>query len=243
MLQYLTKIVIISQLFILSGLLFAQEAVISQIRGKVEIREAGGQWFQAREDQVLPAGSEISTGINSSARLQINQSVVTIQPLTRMSLDEITSQGNQETTRLNLNTGRVSAQVRSTGNTQVNFEVRSPIATASVRGTDFDFDGAQLQVSEGRVVVVNQRNQTLLVAAGNSTTVSSTTPPKPPVATLLSEVQAPASTLPPEPAPPAPPAPPATVVVREVLAATPAPVVVVPETTGLNVQVRVPVGQ
>ena len=239
----LTKIVMMMQLLLLSLGLFSQDAIISQIRGKVEIREAGGRWFQAREEQVIPAGSEISTGINSSARLQINQSVVTIQPLTRMSLDEITSQGNQETTRLNLNTGRVSAQVRSTGDTQVNFEVRSPIATASVRGTDFDFDGSQLQVSEGRVVVVNQRNQTLLVAAGNSTTVTSNTPPKPPVAAMLSQVQAPASTLPPEPAPPAPPAPPAAVVLREVVAATPAPVVVVPETTGLNVEVRVRVGQ
>ena len=151
MAAYKPGLVLVALVLILGFAAFpisAQSAVISQLRGKVEVKLPGKTWTVPAENQELPATTLVSTGINASARLQIGGSSLILQPLTRLSLEEIRVETGKESTRLNLNTGRVSAQVRSTAGREVNFEVRSPVATASVRGTDFDFDGARLQVSQ-----------------------------------------------------------------------------------------------
>jgi ferric-dicitrate binding protein FerR (iron transport regulator) len=48
------------------------------------------------------------------------------------------------------------------------FSVRSPIATASVRGTAFEFDGVELRVEEGRVHVTGGDGGGAYVGAGHA---------------------------------------------------------------------------
>jgi hypothetical protein len=231
-------------LLLLASPVFAQTASISQIRGKVEIRLPGKGWTIPGENQEIPANTMVSTGINSTARLQIGGSSMVLQPLTRLSLEEIRVQASQEATRISLNTGRVSAQVRSTAGREVSFEVRSPVATASVRGTDFDFDGVRLQVSQGAVAVINQSRQQIIVGAGGSTTAGSKDAPQSVVATLQANTQSSPTTLPPLAAPAALPAPAvaAAVVAAETGSAGPTPILP-PATTSLLVQATIQTGQ
>jgi hypothetical protein len=230
-------------LLLMAAPAFAQSAVISQLRGKVEIKLPGKAWTVPGENQEIPASTMISTGINSSARLQIGGSSMVLQPLTRLSLEEIRVQASQESTRINLNTGRVSAQVRSTAGREVSFEVRSPVATASVRGTDFDFDGVRLLVSQGAVAVINKSRQQIIVGAGGRTTAGSKDAPQSVVATLQENTQSSPTTLPPLTAPAALPAPAvaAAVVAAETGSAGPTPIVP-PSSTSIWIQATIQTG-
>jgi hypothetical protein len=139
------------------GGLFAQEAgeprtVIQEISGTVEVKAPdAADWTPAARGQVLERRTLISTGFKSSALIAIGNSTLSVQPLTRLSLEELVLSGNSEKVDLNLRAGRVRANVRPPAGGTTNFEVRSPTATASVRGTVFEFNGTELRVDEGRV--------------------------------------------------------------------------------------------
>ena len=62
--------------------------------------------------------------------------------------------------------GKVNARVRSADDRRSDFRVVSPVSTASVRGTDFVYDGISLQVTEGDVAIENLIGQTHSVRAG-----------------------------------------------------------------------------
>jgi hypothetical protein len=143
------------------------QAEFTEISGKVEVRPAsGGSWIPAETGMQLARNTMISTGFNASAEIRVGDSTVVVEPLTRMEFEEIVERSDAVETRLSLNVGRMRAQVRSTDGRSQDFQVRSPISTAAVRGTDFSFDGEELQVSEGQVAFVNNYGQQRAVAAG-----------------------------------------------------------------------------
>jgi antitoxin (DNA-binding transcriptional repressor) of toxin-antitoxin stability system len=76
------------------------------------------------------------------------------------------------TTDLFLQVGKVSAKVQSETGLQQEFRLTSPVSTAAVRGTEFDFDGVNLEVTSGTVVTSNQYNQSAPVTAGETSTVT-----------------------------------------------------------------------
>ncbi len=156
-------------------------ASFTEIDGKVEVRAPGAaEWVAAEPGMVVEEATMIATGFNASAILRMGESLVRVQQLTRMEFEGILEQEDAVETRLNLNVGRMSAQVRSTDGRAQNFQVRSPISTAAVRGTDFEYDGEQVTVSQGQVVLVNQNNQQQPVAAGQQSTTTGSEPPTPP---------------------------------------------------------------
>jgi hypothetical protein len=57
---------------------------------------------------------------------------------------------------------------------KTDFTVRSPIATASVRGTSFDFDTENLRVDEGRVQYSHDNGSSTSVPAGGMSYVDET---------------------------------------------------------------------
>jgi len=152
-------------LFTLSVSVFGQNAVLVEVSGKVEINQGSG-WRTATIGMNVPLMATISTGFNSSAIFRVGESTLTISALSRLTLEEHSLASGEETTRLNLSSGRVRASVRSTTNDQVNFQITSPIATASVRGTVFDFDGLRVNVFEGLVDFGSTPDQIMSVPAG-----------------------------------------------------------------------------
>jgi len=144
--------------FLLIFLTFALSAqssyTVTQATGKVEIRLSGGSWTPIAAGAQVPVNASISTGFGSRAVLEGGGAVITVEPLTRMSVDELktTASGGNETS-LGLRTGRVRASVRSTDAGKTRFRVSSSVATAAVRGTEFSFNGYRVDVSRGTVAV------------------------------------------------------------------------------------------
>jgi hypothetical protein len=146
----------------------AQEAVIREILGTVEVKGPGAAgWRAAVRGQVIGRDVMISTGFKSGAVIAIGNSTLKVQPLTRLALEELIYRDGNERVEINLRAGRIRAEVSPPVGMKTDFTVRSPIATASVRGTRFEFDGVALKVDEGRVHVAGGDGVGTYVAAGH----------------------------------------------------------------------------
>jgi hypothetical protein len=142
---------------------------IRDIRGTVELKAPGSSvWTAAAEGQELARETLVSTGFRSTARIGIGNSTILVRPLTRLSLGEIRTAADAEEVNVHLRAGRIHADVKPPPAGKVNFTVRSPTATASVRGTAFEFDTVNLRVDEGQVSFSGADNTVVYVAAGQS---------------------------------------------------------------------------
>jgi hypothetical protein len=176
-------------LFILTAFLAplgAESAVFREVKGKVEYQLQGDDWAPAKVGTQIPIGTAISTGFKSSTAIEILGSVVFIKPLTRLVIDQLTRDTGGTKTSLTLLSGKVKAEVKpSSATSETTFDVKSPTATASVRGTGFEFDGENLLVNHGTVKLANQWNISRSVqggefsSAGAGATVSAPIPVKP----------------------------------------------------------------
>ncbi|HON88622.1 MAG TPA: FecR domain-containing protein [Spirochaetia bacterium] len=148
------------------------QATISKLAGKVEVQLPGKDWRAAKEGELLPKGTMISTGFKSSAVLTVNNSSILVKPVTRMKLEEIVQTQSGTSTQVYLSTGKLSVEVTPQQNQTTDFTVSSPTATASVRGTGFDFDGIMLIVHHGVVALQNVTGQTRQVTQQQASIVS-----------------------------------------------------------------------
>lgn len=146
-------------------------ATIKEFTGKVEVMAPGGTWKPATKGMALVKNAAISTGFKSVAVLSLGSSVLTVKPLTKLSLEELVRLQGSEQVKVYLSAGRVKAAVVAPAGGTTDFSVKSPSATASVRGTGFDFDGINLAVTEGVVVFVGANGQAVQVPAGSLSSV------------------------------------------------------------------------
>ncbi|MCR5290838.1 MAG: FecR domain-containing protein [Treponema sp.] len=132
------RIFIIACLFCFCAVasVFAQEAVITAVNGKVE-RKDFDTWVAVAVGDKLEKGAVISTGFKSTAELSINGATVTIAPLTRATIQQLLDTDSASTTKIALASGKLAADVPPQQNKRVSFKVTSPVATLSVRGTAF----------------------------------------------------------------------------------------------------------
>jgi hypothetical protein len=98
----------------------------------------------------------------------VGSALIAVRPLTRLTLTEISAAAGTETINVNLQAGRVRVDVKPPAGTKTSFSVTSPSATASVRGTRFDFDTKNVRVSEGTVALKGRRGPTVLIDKGSS---------------------------------------------------------------------------
>ena len=125
----------------------------------MEIQAAGGgAWKPAAAGMSFPVGATISTGFNSEAVLELGPSVLRVKALTRMRVDELVQKGGTLSTGLYLKVGKVRADVKSAEGLKHDFKLTSPVSTAAVRGTIFDYDGINLDVEGGTVLLVNNQS-------------------------------------------------------------------------------------
>jgi hypothetical protein len=172
------KRIFFGMLIVLGGVLCAQEssAYIREITGTVEVKAPGAEkWRAARKGERISRDTIISTSFKSSALIALENSTLTVQALTRLSLEEIQNTQGNELVRVNLQTGRVRAEVSAPAKGRTDFTVQSPVATASVRGTAFDFDGVNLSVDEGQVHVTGEDGTGVYVGAGHESISDSRT--------------------------------------------------------------------
>jgi hypothetical protein len=108
----------------------------------------------------------VSTGFNASAVLAVGSSRVTVDPISFLELSELSETETTDSATLDLSFGRVRSRVRSAEQRRTDFEVRSPVSTATVKGTDYVYDGSLLTVFEGDVSLQNSIGQSHSVRAG-----------------------------------------------------------------------------
>lgn len=160
-------IVLIILTTVLAASIFAQNGVIREITGEVELKHAGTSAFVAASaGDTVNLNTIISTGFRSTAVVTVGSSTITVRPLTRLSLAEIQSSETAENVNVNLQAGRVRVEVKPAAGTRSNFTVQSPSATASVRGTSFDFDTVNVNVHEGRVMFGGSVGPSTIVNGG-----------------------------------------------------------------------------
>jgi len=163
----LRKIIVIAMFAGVSLLsVMAQEASFSEVNGKVEYQTGSDTWKPARPGDKVGKGVVISTGFKSTAVLMIGKSSISIKPLTRMTLEDIVKTEGGTQSQLFLLAGRVKADIPPQPGQTTEFKVKSPTATASVRGTGFEFDGVNLIVEHGTVQLMTATGQTRMVGAG-----------------------------------------------------------------------------
>ena len=161
------KIIVIAMFAGVSLLsVMAQEASFSEVNGKVEYQTGSDTWKPARPGDKVGKGVVISTGFKSTAVLMIGKSSISIKPLTRMTLEDIVKTEGGTQSQLFLLAGRVKADIPPQPGQTTEFKVKSPTATASVRGTGFEFDGVNLIVEHGTVQLMTATGQTRMVGAG-----------------------------------------------------------------------------
>jgi hypothetical protein len=151
------------------GNIFAQDraAIVLEVQGTVEIQDGvSAEWRAAAPGDSIGKNAVISTGFKSSVLIVLGDSHLSIRPLTRLTLEELVQGDTAEEVRLYLRTGRVRVDVRPPAEARIDFTVRSPAVTASVRGTSFEFDTRHLYVDNGQVLMEGGGGQMVYVDAG-----------------------------------------------------------------------------
>ena len=144
----------------------AINAVVLEIAGKVEFKAPGQDWKTAKVGSVITRGTIVSTGFKSTASLKVGEATITVKPVTRLTFEELIKTEGGTQTQLFLTSGRVKADVTPSKTEKVAFSIKSASATASVRGTGFEFDGFNLLVTHGMVELRNNWGQYRNVGGG-----------------------------------------------------------------------------
>ena len=163
-------VVIAVLIFLCIPQLFAQNGIIKELTGTVEIKRPGETVFSAAKAG-MPVAKDtiISTGFKSIALVEMGSTEILVRALTRLSLEELSRTAGTETVNVSLQTGRVRVDVNPPAGSRAAMTLRGPNATASVRGTSFEFDTYTLNVLEGTVAFMNNRD---LSPAFNTDTAS-----------------------------------------------------------------------
>ena len=160
---------------VLNFAIFPQTGVIRELAGDVQIKPRGASDFSpAQIGSTIALDTIVSTGFRSNALIAIGSTMITVRPLTRLSLAEIQSSAGTETLNVNLQAGRIRVDVTPPAGTRADVSIQSPVATASVRGTSFDMDTRNLKVSSGTVNWSDSNSFSMAVTQGYSSTISDT---------------------------------------------------------------------
>lgn len=155
---------------------FALDATVVSVLGKVEVQTPAG-WEPMKEGLKIAEGTVISTGFKSQAVLEIGKSKVTVQPLSRLTVQELKTRPDRDTSKVYLDAGSIKADVKAAENKRVGFTVKSPVATASVRGTSGTIDAfGTLESTSGVWAVVPGNDEStgapeIQVAKGSGITI------------------------------------------------------------------------
>lgn len=167
------KYIIIIIFTLLAVFAYSENAVVSSFNGKVEVKlTPNSSWEPVSVNMEIPVGAVISTGFNSSAVLDLGTSTIQVKALTRMKIEELVASQQKLSTDLFLNFGNISADVEPQEDIEHNFTLKSPISTAAVRGTTFEFNTITVTVTGGTVTFSNLLGQQRTVNLGGSSRTS-----------------------------------------------------------------------
>jgi hypothetical protein len=153
-------------LFLLAGEVSAQNvtARLTGVSGDVSVRPSGGSFADASDGESLQAADDIATGPDGRATLTFSDgTTVTLEASTQCNIASLARQRGDVRVRVNLKIGQVEAKISKSETATPSFSVRTPNATASVRGTEFKQisyyppRGTEVELITGRVQVSSSR--------------------------------------------------------------------------------------
>ena len=109
---------------------------VSDVVGDVEVRRAGSGWIPAERDMILGQGDEIATGPESELYLLMDDGgALRVYELSRLEVEFLLKQEHTFQAQVVLKCGEVAAKCNPKKLVTSDFTVKTPVATASVRGT------------------------------------------------------------------------------------------------------------
>jgi len=158
-------------------------ATVADFKSKTQVQLPGQNFSAPTVGQVLPAESEINTGDGQILLRLEDGSEVLVHPHSHVLLKQPTPSNWQ---RLQLLVGRIRAEVQKRISGAPPFQVGTPSAVISVRGTRFYVDvdkhkTTQVEVEEGAVQLENANGvgTPVLIPAGSSSRVGEDSAPEP----------------------------------------------------------------
>lgn len=167
-------------------------ARVRNLDGAAELSEEGGRAALLRAGELLVPGDTIRTGPASNVTLEfMDGTLLLLQPDSSLILRNLETFRNTEMTdiRLHLDRGRAETRVAPAGGTARRFEIITPAAVTSVRGTDYRVGSDRsrprtlAEVIGGRVAVTGT-GKTRMVPGGYGTVTETGVPPEPPIPLL-----------------------------------------------------------
>lgn len=165
-------------------------AILTVIAGDVLTRFGGNDFSSATDGTVLFVGSAVRTSADARAVITLFEgSTIELEPASDMTIEVATARGGSTMVQLAQSVGRSWHVVTHLTTADSRYEVKTPAATASVRGTAFEvaIDGAAggpsttVTTTEGRVATADAAaSSEVLVSADQTTTVRANGTPEPP---------------------------------------------------------------
>ncbi len=150
------KLFLLTAVFCIAFSAFAFDAEVVSVSGKATMLK-GASWIPVSQGNKIAQGTEIQTGFKSSLVLKIKGSSVTVNPMTRIKVEELSENGDKDNAYITLKAGGLKSNVKKAEDRRAGFTVRGPAATASVRGTEFlyntGYNCAAISATEGSVAV------------------------------------------------------------------------------------------
>lgn len=139
---------------------FGGAADVVWTRGEVTVIAPSGARRTPTQGERLAAGEQVETGAASAVRLRlVDGALLLVGERARVSLDELTvfAFPGVTRTRVGVGDGRVETSVNPQRDPSSTYEIRTPVVTTAVRGTDFRVgmsaaeQTARAEVLSGRV--------------------------------------------------------------------------------------------
>ena len=164
----------------------AANMTLTILGGTADAARGTGGFSRAADGQVLNAGDRVRTADSGHAVVTfLDGSTIEIEPATTITVIQATAAASGAITiQLEQTVGRTWASVLKLLHADSMFELRTPAATATVRGTGFVTDvsagGATTVTTTDGIVEVSAQGSTVVVPAGSLTTVQPSSAPSPP---------------------------------------------------------------
>ncbi len=158
---------------VMTSTLSAAEARVLETAGRVEIRPApDADWAPLQDGMVVPGGATISTGFGAAAVIQVGPAArLEVAALSRLTLEQLIEREGLVESDLHLSVGRVRAEIEAVEGIQSDFNLSSPVSTAAVRGTSFEYDGVNVFLTSGDLDFRDRFNRSVFLRAGERSRV------------------------------------------------------------------------
>lgn len=142
--------------------MIAESANVTYVVGKAEVNR-GGEWIPLKVNDKVNESETINTGFQSELVLNFNGHAIKVAAMSRVKLNTLTASENKVS--ISVNSGSVRSKVsKPKDGSKANYTAGTPVAVASVRGTDFIISASGTVIcSEGKVSVWSRRKYDSLV--------------------------------------------------------------------------------